>query len=662
MIAEIGHIALITAFVLALIQGSLPIVGAARLDQGHSDFGWSALAAPAALAQAFCVVLSFGSLMWLFMVSDFTVALVAAHSNAHMPDLYRVSATWGNHEGSMVLWVLILALYGAGLAVLGGRLPDGLRVRALAVQGLIGAGFLAFILWTSNPFMRLDPAPFDGADLNPLLQHPALAFHPPFLYLGYVGLSMAYAFAVAALIEGRVDPAWARWVRPWTLVAWCALTTGIAMGSWWAYYELGWGGFWFWDPVENASLAPWLLATALLHSCAVSEKRGALGRWTVLLAILAFCLSIIGAFLVRSGVLTSVHAFANDPERGVFILAFLLIAGGAALALYAWRAPGLAEGGLFAPISREGALLLNNLFMATAAGAVLLGTLYPLLLDALGADKISVGPPYFNAVFAPLLFVMAVAMAVGPLLAWKRGNLAVALRRLGWVCGVSLAVVWVVWWLADGGSVMALSVGAAGFWLVASAISQWLRRVWYPGSGWRQSIRRAWGMPGSAHGMTLAHAGLGVVVLGIAGTGVESQESVQHQALGETVIVADYAVTLRDVEPRMGPNYRSMTALMDVHHDGVLVSRLEPEKRIYVVSGRPTTESAVFSSLVGDLYVSLGEPDPQNEGAWTTRIRYNPLAGWLWIGATIMAVGGLISLGDRRHRVGAPARRPAAIA
>jgi cytochrome c-type biogenesis protein CcmF len=671
VIAEIGHAALVLALALAVAQAVLPLIGAQRRDGQMM-----AVAIPAALAQLVFVALSFAALTWCFVVSDFSVELVARNSHSLKPMLYKVSGVWGNHEGSMLLWVLILALFGALVALFGANLPETLRARVLAVQAMIAIAFLAFILFTSNPFARLDPAPVDGRDLNPLLQDPGLAFHPPFLYLGYVGLSTTFSFAIAALIEGRVDAAWARWVRPWTLAAWASLTLGIAMGSWWAYYELGWGGWWFWDPVENASFMPWLIATALLHSAIVAEKREALKTWTVLLAILAFSLSLIGTFLVRSGVLTSVHAFAVDPERGLFILLILVVAIGGSLALYAWRAPGLAQGGLFQPVSREGALVVNNLLLATATLTVFLGTLYPLFLDALGGGKVSVGPPFFNATFVPLMLPLLAMVAIGPLLAWKRGDARDALRKLapGFVVGALAAL---ATWLTMGGPVLAIVGMALAAWLVAGAAIDLAGRCGVARLGAREAWARARGLPRSAWGTAVAHAGLGVMVAGITASSAWQAERIMLVRAGDRVELAGYTLVFHGVARERGPNYTASRARFEVTRDGRPVATLSPAKRFYPMQQMTTTEAAIHTTGFGDLYVAIG--DPAEAGApgdnrpaflaaaradapWAARVYHNPLAPWIWIGPVIMVVGGVLSLSDRRLRVGAPRRRALAVA
>ncbi len=650
MIAELGHFALILALPVALVQSAVPMIGASRREPRLM-----AVAVPAAFAQFGLTLGAFLALLHAYVTSDFSLANVAANSHSLKPLIYKITGVWGNHEGSMLLWVLILALFGATVAAFGRNLPPTLKARVLAVQAMIGVGFLLFILITSNPFERLFPPPLDGRGLNPLLQDPGLAMHPPILYTGYVGFSTAFSFAVAALIEGRIDAAWARWVRPWTLAAWTFLTAGIALGSWWAYYELGWGGWWFWDPVENASFMPWLVGTALLHSAIVVEKRDALKSWTILLAIITFSLSLIGTFLVRSGVLTSVHAFATDPGRGVFILGLLVIAIGGSLALYAWRAPQLQGGGLFRPISREGALVLNNLLLTTAAGTVLLGTLYPLLLEAITGEKVSVGPPYFNATFVPLMVPMIAALGIGPLLAWKRGDLAGVLQRLRVAFLAALVAAAVTLWLAWGRTGLGAMGMALATWLAIAAFAELATRIGLGRLSLGDSLRRAAGLPRAAWGMTLAHLGLAVVIAGITGASLWETESIRIMRPGETVDVAGYDFTLRRVEEVRGPNYIARRGTFEVSREDRPVVVLEPERRRYIVSGRETTEAAIYSTWLFDLYAVLGESN--GSGGWTTRIYHKPFVPWLWIGAVIMFVGGLVSLSDRRLRVGAPGRR-----
>jgi cytochrome c-type biogenesis protein CcmF len=673
MIPEIGHYALVLALAVAIVQATLPLVGAARNDRALMEIGHNA-----ALAQFGFIALAFACLTQAYVVSDFSVRTVAENSNSAMPPLYKISGTWGNHEGSMVLWVLILSLFGAAVAAFGRNLPPALKARVLAVQAMTGAAFLAFVVFTSNPFLRLDPAPIDGSDLNPLLQDPGLAFHPPFLYLGYVGFSTTFSFAVAALIEGRVDPAWARWVRPWTLGAWSALTIGIAMGSWWAYYELGWGGWWFWDPVENASFMPWLIGTALLHSAIVAEKRDALKTWTILLAILAFALSLIGTFLVRSGVLTSVHAFAVDPARGMFVLAILIGAIGGSLALYAWRAPSLKTGGLFAPISREGAMVLNNLLLSTACVTVFLGTLYPLFLDALSGTKLSVGPPFFNATFVPLMVPLVIALAVGPLMTWKRGDLAGALGRL-WAAAIATGLIALIFAFLYGGKPVLAVLGIAlAAWAAAGALTEFAERVRLFRVPLAESGRRAAGLPRSAWGMMLAHFGVGVFVAGVTASSAWQIEKVQLVRPGDTIEIAGYDFAFKGAVEEQGPNYIARRGRFEVSRNGRPVTVLEPAKRFYPVQRQTTTEAAIYTLWIADLYAVISDPNEPNQtgggpalpiapdAAWAARLYYNPLVPWIWIGALIMAFGGMVSLTDRRHRIGAPLparpRLPAAAA
>ena len=650
MIAEVGHFALVMALIVALAQTLLPLLGAAR-----NYTPWIAFAPVAASVQFAALALSFAALTHAYVTSDFSVANVAANSHSLKPMIYKVSGVWGNHEGSLLLWALILALFGLAVVIFGRGLPAAFRARVLAVQAAIAVGFLAFSLFTSNPFERLDPAPLDGRGLNPLLQDIGLALHPPFLYLGYVGFSMAFSFAIAALIEGKVDAVWARWVRPWTLAAWGFLTIGIALGSWWAYYELGWGGWWFWDPVENASFMPWLAGTALLHSAIVVEKRDALKNWTILLAIITFSLSLLGTFLVRSGVLTSVHAFATDPERGVFILAFLSIVVIGSFALFALRAPGMKGGGLFAPVSREGALVLNNILLATACGTVLLGTLYPLFLDAVSGAKVSVGPPYFNGTFGPLMIPLLIAMAVGPMLPWKRADLWAALQRL-FVAAVAAAVALVVAFaVKHDGPWLALPGIALGVWLIAGAVAELADRLKLFRIGIGDSLRRAAGLPRSAWGMTLGHAGMGMVVLGIVAVTAWEEEHLQVMNPGDRVTVAGYELEFQGAEPVPGPNYSAIQGRFLVRRGGREVTELLPEARSYASPPMETTEAAIRPRLSGDLYAVIG--DPTGGEAWSTRIYHKPMIHWIWGGAAVMVLGGLISLTDRRHRFGVPARR-----
>lgn len=651
MIAELGHFALVLALMVALVQSIVPMVGAAR-----GDARLMAVAGPAASAQLALILVAFGALTYAYVVSDFSVYNVVANSHSLKPMLYKISGVWGNHEGSLLLWVLILTLYGAMVAMFGRNLPPALKARVLAVQAIIAVGFIAFLLLTSNPFERIFPAPADGNDLNPLLQDPGLAFHPPMLYAGYVGLSTAFSFAVAALIEGKVDAAWARWVRPWTLVAWGFLTAGIVLGSWWAYYELGWGGFWFWDPVENASFMPWLIATALLHSAIVVEKRDTLKAWTILLAIIGFSLSLIGTFLVRSGVLTSVHAFATDPERGLFILLLLVVAIGGSLTLFAWRAPAMKGGGLFRPISREGGLIVNNLLLSVAAATVLLGTLFPLFMDVMEWDKVSVGAPFFNFIFSILFVPMLIVAGIGPLLAWKRGDLVGALKRLKLAIVVAVFVAAVSAWVIDDSAMLGLlGVGMAA-WFGAATIIEFAERIKLGRVSLGDSLQRAIGLPRSAWGMTAAHFGMAVAIAGIVGASLWRTEAIQEMKLGDSVDVAGYEFTLDKVENLRGPNYFIERGTFTVRLDGEIYAVMEPEKRRFFVQQRETTEAAIHTTFMKDLYVVLGD---ELEGVWVTRIYHSPLVPWMWMGTLLLVLGGVLSLSDRRLRVGAPKRHAA---
>jgi cytochrome c-type biogenesis protein CcmF len=649
MIAETGHYALILALGVAIVQTVLPLWGTRRHDPQLM-----VIAVPAAQMQLLLIAISFSALMTAYVTSDFSVENVWRNSAVAKPLIYKIAGVWGNHEGSMVLWVLILALFGAAVATFGSNLPKELQANVLAVQGSIAAAFLLFIVTTSNPFVRLDPAPFDGQGLNPVLQDPALAFHPPFLYTGYVGFSMAFSFAIAALIDGRIDAAWARWVRPWTLAAWMCLTLGIAMGSWWAYYELGWGGFWFWDPVENASFMPWLAGTALLHSALVMEKRDALKVWTVLLAIITFSLSLMGTFLVRSGVLTSVHAFAVDPARGIFILAIMGVFIGGALTLFALRAPRLAQGGLFAPISREGSLVLNNLLLTTAWAAVFVGTLYPLALESITGEKISVGPPFFNFTFGPLIVPLLIAVPFGPMLAWKRGDIVAAAQRL-MAAGI-LALIATVAVLASqqrGPWLAPFGIGL-GIWLIGGALSEVAFRVKLFDGSWPEAARRLAYLPRAAYGSMLAHAGLGIVVIGIVATTAWRSESILALKPKETADIAGYQLTFEGVVPREGPNYRERVGLFKVTRDGQQVTELEPSKREFTVERSATTDAGIHASWRGDLYAVLG--DQLKDGAYSVRLYFNPLVRLIWLGAVVIFIAGGLSLSDRRLRVGAPKR------
>jgi cytochrome c-type biogenesis protein CcmF len=647
MIVEAGHYALVLALALALTQSVVPMIGA-RLREPVL----MGVAGSTAVAQFAFALFSFGALTVAYVVSDFSVVNVFENSHSAKPLIYKITGVWGNHEGSMLLWVLILALFSALVAIFGANLPLVLRSLVLAVQGWIASAFYLFILLTSNPFLRIASPPIEGRDLNPVLQDIGLALHPPMLYLGYVGFSISFSFAIAALIEGRIGAAWARWVRPWTLLAWIFLTLGIAMGSYWAYYELGWGGWWFWDPVENASLMPWIAGTALLHSAVVMEKRNALKVWTILLAILTFSLSLLGTFLVRSGVLTSVHAFATDPTRGVFILAILCLFIGGSLALYAWRAPQLAQGGLFAPISREGALVLNNLLLTTACATVFVGTLYPLALETLTGEKISVGAPFFNLTFGPLFVPLLLAVPFGPLLAWKRGDLLGAAQRLtaAGTCALLALALLLAW--TRGGAVLAPLAIALAVFVILGALSDLVEKTGALRLSPAISLRRAAGLPRSTWGTAFAHAGLGVALLGIVCETTWNSERIVAVKPGEVVAVAGYQAKLEGVVQRQGPNYREQAARFTVQRDGSPAGELSPSKRTFAARGTSTSEAALLTSGFSQLYISLGEQNA--DGSIAVRIYHKPLVLLIWFGAVMMAFGGVLSLSDRRLRVGAP--------
>jgi cytochrome c-type biogenesis protein CcmF len=647
MIAEIGHYALVLALGLALIQSVVPIVGA-RLREDTL----MGVAAPTALAQFAFVATAFAALTACYVMSDFSVVNVFENSHSAMPLVYKFTSVWGNHEGSMLLWVLILSLFGALVAAFGGNLPATLKANVLAVQSWIASAFYLFILVTSNPFLRLPQAPFEGRDLNPILQDMGLAIHPPMLYLGYVGFSISFSFAIAALIEGRIDAAWARWVRPWTLAAWMCLTLGIAMGSYWAYYELGWGGFWFWDPVENASLMPWLAGTALLHSAVVMEKRDALKVWTILLAILTFSLSLIGTFLVRSGVLTSVHTFATDPTRGVFILMILVLFIGGGLTLYAWRAPALKQGGLFAPISREGALVFNNLFLTAACATVFVGTLYPLALEALTGEKISVGAPFFNLTFGPLFVPLLLVVPFGPLMPWKRGDLLGVAQRLIGAAAFALVVIAAVFAVTSGGPVLApFGIGLAAF-VMAGAVTDFVERTGLLRVPVAIVWARAKGLPRSAFGTMLAHFGLGVTLLGLVCASTWGTEQIVAMKPGAIVSLRSYDLTFDGTVTRQGPNYRETIAKFTVRQGGTVLGTMEPSKRTFPSRQSSTTEAALMTRGVSQLYLSLG--DPNDDGSIAIRLYHKPLVLLIWLGAVVMFFGGGLSLSDRRLRIGAP--------
>ncbi|POF32341.1 heme lyase CcmF/NrfE family subunit [Roseibium marinum] len=647
MIVEFGHYALVLAFALSLVQSVVPLWGALA-----GDDRLMAVAPPVSVTMFVMVLVSFAVLTSAYLTADFSVLNVLENSHSAKPLLYKFTGVWGNHEGSMLLWVLILVFFGALVGLFGGNLPKDLRATTLAVQGWISAGFILFLLATSNPFARVINPPLEGADLNPILQDIGLAIHPPLLYVGYVGFSITFSFAVAALILGRTDAAWARWVRPWTLLAWCFLTLGIAMGSYWAYYELGWGGWWFWDPVENASLMPWLAGTALLHSAIVMERREALKIWTILLAIFTFSLSLLGTFLVRSGVLTSVHAFATDPTRGVFILVLLCLFIGGSLSLYAWRAPALRQGGLFAPISREGALVLNNLFLTSACAAVFVGTLYPLFLDAVTGEKISVGAPFFNLTFGPLMVPLLIAVPFGPVLSWKRGDLLAASQRLYAAFGLAILMTIFTFWLWGMEKVLApLGVGLA-VWVMAGAVSEILTRVKIFEIGPSRAFSRLIGLPGSAWGSMLAHFGIGLTVLGVVTASAFQDERIATMRPGDTVELSGYQLTFDGAAPRRGPNFTEEVGHFTIRQGGIFVTELDPSKRIYTARQMPTTEAAIFTTGFSQLYLSLGES--RGDGAVDVRVYFKPLITLIWIGCVIMALGGAVSIADRRLRVGAP--------
>ena len=655
MLPEIGHYALIIALMLAAAQSVLPMIGAHRRDPVLL-----AAAPHLAMGQLFAIAFAFALLTNAFVTSDFSVAAVVANSHTDKPLVYKISGVWSNHEGSMLLWVLILAIYGGAVALFGGNLPWTLKSRVLSVHGMIGFAFLAFILFTSNPFARLFPAPLNGDGLNPILQDPGLAIHPPMLYMGYVGFSMAFSFSVAALLEGRVDAAWARWVRPWVLAAWVCLTAGITLGSFWAYYTLGWGGWWFWDPVENASFMPWLSGTALLHSAIVVERRNALQSWTILLGILTFTLSLIGTFLVRSGVLTSVHSFANDPERGVFILAILVLATGGALTLYALRAGTLRQGSPFAIVSREGGLVLNNVLLAVAAGTVFTGTFWPLVVDYLGGDKISVGAPYYNRTFIPVMTPLLLAMVLGPMLRWKRDDLSALAERAKSPLVLALAALAIVMVLTLGRDLAPLLGFGVAAWLVIGTLWQLAARIKLGRGPFDATLRLAASSAPSYYGLILAHAGMGVLVAGITGMTAYQTENIRLMSVGEGAELSGYSYTLRDVTQGQGPNYSYERATFVVARPGRAPFLMEPERRFYPVRQQTTTQAAITSNMLRNLYLNVGE---KNEGGkWAVRMYYHPLVPWIWGGALLMALGGALSLTDRRLRIGMPQRtvaRPA---
>jgi cytochrome c-type biogenesis protein CcmF len=648
VVPEVGQFALILALLVAAAQCALPLVGAARGNQA-----WMGMATSAAQAQFIFVLVAFGCLAYSFVTNDFSVLNVATNSNTLLPMNYRLAATWGSHEGSLLLWSLLLAVWTVAVTLFSKQLPLELRARVLGVLGFISFGFLLFLLTTSNPFARLIPAAIEGRDLNPLLQDPAMVIHPPMLYMGYVGFSVAFAFSLAALLGGKLDATWARWSRPWTTVAWSFLTCGIALGSWWAYYELGWGGWWFWDPVENASFIPWLVGTALIHSLAVTEKRGSLKSWTVLLAIAAFSLSLLGTFLVRSGVLTSVHAFATDPKRGVFILTFLVVVIGGSLAIYAWRARSVGLGGKFELISRESFLLSNNVLLVVAAASVLLGTLYPIFVDALGLGKLSVGPPYFNSVFVPIMAPVAFMIGVGPVARWKRASLPELAVRLRWAFAVSVATAVLLPFVIGGWQVKV----SLGLLLAAWIITTVFLNVWTRARGEGGLFKKLAAQSRSYYGMELAHLGVAVFIIGVTlVTGYEERKDVRMSA-GDTATVGGYVFRFEGVSQVTGPNYVAARGEVEVSKGGAFVRTMYPEKRNYVSSGQSMTEADIDTGVFKDLYVSLGEP--VSGGAWSVSIFYKPFVDWIWGGAALMALGGVLAVSDRRYRVAARERRAA---
>ncbi|MCX7102202.1 MAG: heme lyase CcmF/NrfE family subunit [Methylobacter sp.] len=640
MIAELGHFSLILALCMAIVLGTLPIIGAFR-----GLAGWVAVAKPAAFGQLLFMALAYACLTYSCLTHDFSVKYIATNSNTALPTLYLISGVWGAHEGSLLLWGLVLTIWTGLVAQFSNNIPEATVARVLGVMGLVSIGFILFLLLTSNPFERLFPAPMEGRDLNPLLQDPGLAIHPPMLYMGYVGFSVAFAFAIAALLEGRLDAAWARWSRPWTNIAWMFLTIGIALGSWWAYYELGWGGWWFWDPVENASFMPWLVGTALIHSLAATEKRGVFKTWTVLLAIFAFSLSLLGTFLVRSGVLTSVHAFASDPARGLFILVFLAVVVGGSLLLYAIRAPYVKSSASFELVSRESAILLNNVLLVVTAASILLGTLYPLVIDALGLGKISVGPPYFNAVFIPLMAPLAIAVGLGMLLRWKRDNInviALKVRCVVLVCVAGGLLIPLMLPFYSWGAVLGLTLA---LWTVAITLISFYERMGSQGF----SMQRLQSIPAGFYGMTVAHMGIAVFVIGISLTSVYSVEKDVRMSPGDTLDMSGYIFEFHGVKQNQGPNYIAQQAFVTVSYKGEEVAKLEPQKRVYQVRKMPMTEAAIDAGLFRDLFVAIGEPLGE-QGAWSMRVYYKSFIRWIWLGALFMAAGGLIAACDRRYK------------
>lgn len=642
MIPELGNFALILALLLALTQGTLPIIGAAR-----GIPSWIALARPVVQGQFVFLAIAFGCLAYSFVNNDFSVMNVARNSNSDLPAHYRFAASWGSHEGSLLLWVFMLSAWSVAVSVFSRHLPDEMVARVLGVMGLVSVGFILFLLVTSNPFDRLLPAALEGNDLNPLLQDPGMVIHPPMLYMGYVGFSVAFAFAIAALLSGQMDAAWARWSRPWTTVAWVFLTIGIMLGSWWAYYELGWGGWWFWDPVENASFLPWLVGTALVHSLAVTEKRGSFKSWTVLLAICAFSLSLLGTFLVRSGVLTSVHAFATDPARGIFILAFLVIVIGSSLLLFAWRAPKVGLGGKFDLVSRESMLLANNLLLVVATGSVLLGTLYPLIMDSLNLGKISVGPPYFEAVFVPLMTPAIFLMGLGPLARWKQASLPELMLRLRWAFGVSVITALLMPFVMGEWKPLVSFGLLLAFWIIATIFVSIRQRLHNSGQG--GLFAKLAKQSRSYYSMHLAHLGIAVFIIGVTlVNGYETEKDVRME-IGSTVEMGGYTFRFTGASPVSGPNYQAMRGDIEVLRNGEKIRVMQPEKRTYNASGMAMTEPAIDTGFLRDLYVALGEP--LEDGAWVVRVYHKPFVDWIWFGCLLMAFGGILAVTDRRYRL-----------
>jgi cytochrome c-type biogenesis protein CcmF len=655
MTAQIGNFALLIALCIALAQAVTPFLPIKRRDAALV-----ALVDQAAIGQLVFIVIAFASLTYAFVNSDFSLSVVAANSHTAKPMLYKVSGVWGNHEGSMLLWVLILAIFGAAVSIFGDNIPDSLRSKTLGVHAMIALGFLAFIVGTSNPFETLPNPPSEGAGLNPILQDPGLAIHPPFLYLGYVGFSMAFSFSIAALIEGKVDACWARWVRPWVLAAWCFLTIGITLGSAWAYYTLGWGGWWFWDPVENASLMPWLAGTALLHSALVVERRNALISWTILLGILTFSLSLIGTFLVRSGVLTSVHAFAQDPARGVFILLLIAIATGGALTLFAIRSSNLKGGAPFATISRESGLVLNNVFLSAVAFTVFLGTFYPLVIDMIGGDKISVGPPYYNLTFVPIATPLLLAMALGPALKWKRDELSSAFSRMKIAVIATILGVATVVGFSYGRDLLAALFFGIALWLVFGSLVVLAHRIRLGAAPFSTTVRLIGNTPRSFYGLVIAHGGMGLLIAGVAGMSSWATEKIDLLRPGQSFELSGYELRLQSVGEVAGPNYEAERGNFDILRNGRLVSHIYSERRFYPVRQQQTTAAGIRTNVLSNLYVALGESD--GTGAWTVRFYYHPFVPFIWIGGLTMALGGFVSLSDRRLRVGLPQRSMAAFA